>query len=107
MAEFVPTSVSVPAPPSTTSKPENVADAPPLIVPAFAPESAIVSFDAEPTIVSVPLPPVNASMPEMTPERPVALPVPRFTLTSPASPAYDSVSVPSLPTSEPMPLKAV
>ena len=107
MAEFVPTSVSVPAPPSTTSKPENVADAPPLIVPAFAPESVIVSFDAEPTIVSVPLPPVNDSMPEITPERPVALPVPRFTLTLSTSPAYDRVSVSPLPTSEPMPLKAV
>ena len=107
MAEFVPTSVSVPAPPSTTSKPENVASAPPLIVPALAPESVIVSFDAEPTIVSVPLPPVNDSMPEITPERPVALPVPRFTLTLSTSPAYDRVSVSPLPTSEPMPLKAV
>ena len=80
MAEFVPTSVSVPAPPSTTSKPENVASAPPLIVPAFAPESVIVSFDAEPTIVSVPLPPVNVSMLEIPPVRDAVLEL-RFTVT--------------------------
>ena len=80
MAEFVPTSVSVPAPPSNASKPENVADVPPLIVPAFAPESVIVSFDAEPTIVSVPKPPVNDSMLEIPPVRDAAPDV-RFTVT--------------------------
>ena len=70
----------MPAPPSTTSKPENVASAPPLIVPALAPESVIVSFDAEPTIVSVPLPPVNDSMLEIPPVRDAVLEL-RFTVT--------------------------